>query len=463
MVTLQSILDMLQPQAAEAQTMPGTSGTMANERYRFPNGRPQGLPDTARWDEGRGKWVDRNDPVDGPQWHSDGVPISRSAEPQAPSSVARVPLTPLPALPQTSPDDASWVPGASGDPNGQSLWSLLASMFGGSDRTTPSPPGGRVGQFAAPPSMTIPPATASGQPAPPAVRPDPSPPPPGSVIGGGGMPLPPGASNPFAVPTVAPRTALATPPPASPAPSPAAPAVAPPSGADQFQQFIRALTAGAAAGSKPGLSKIGAVAAGAGGATDRYYTDAQAKKKAETESARERFAQTLAIRKDTRDERGANRSDAELGIKSAEAQRRSAESASKQRLDDVRVKKIIEEMRVDAAPSGVAGLTVKQAQKLNDQINTYGQSIRREFETRPAGEFQAELRRRRDELLRDYVPKTGGEDGGASATNSRRQTQSGSVATDGPGAPAAPAPGQSMNGYRFKGGNPSDRNNWEKM
>lgn len=343
MVTLQSIMEMLNPQAAVAQ---GVDQPPPMRQFVAPPGMLNPQPDAPAPDAGGGQSL--------PDWIS-GLFARRAMANFQPS--------------QTATDSAPYPDEAA-------------------RRTAPL-----GGPQAAAPALPV------------------SPGPQAVPLPNVGMPYAPPSPAPAPAPRPAPQAMPLGAPPAQAAPA------APNAAGDQFTQFIRALTAGAAAGSKPGLSMAGALAAGAGGATDRIYNEGKAKTKAEAEAAKQRFDQTLALRKDTREERGANRAD-------AETTRKNAETESRRKLNESRVNEITEKMKVSAARSGIPGLTVAQAQKLNDQLNQYADKLKSNVTiANDFNQFESLLRKKREELIRDYVAGADAGKGGAPAQG---------------GAPAAP-------------------------
>lgn len=389
MVTLQSIIEMLNPQAAAQNTMPDFV--------------PRGMMDDAP------------------------MPTPSAADVANRTAVRQ----PSPASPPFHGYGDEANPANAGPPDGKSPYSpdmmLRKLIFGSYAPPNLLPPASPAPQAGAGDDNY--PDEAARRTAPlggPQIQPGQVP---GTVVGGQGpRVVPPGVPNPFAAPpqqapqvapqprpSPAPMQVGALPAQAAPAAAPAAPNAA----GNQFAEFVRALTTGAAAGARPGLSKVGALAAGAGGAVDRIYNEGQAKTKAESAAAKQRFDQTLALRKDTREERGANRAD-------AETTRKNAETESRRKLNESRVNEITEKMKVSAARSGIPGLTVAQAQKLNDQLNQYADKLKSNVTiANDFNQFESLLRKKREELIRDYVAGADAGKGGAPA-------QGGA-----PGAPAA--------------------------
>lgn len=149
------------------------------------------------------------------------------------------------------------------------------------------------------------------------------------------------------------------------------------------QSFVRALMMGAA-GVNPTAPKFSAFAQGAAGAMGQQYKESEAAAAREAQKAKLGFDQTLALRKDSREERGAARADTDQTRKNA--------------LADAQVKKLTREM---SATSGIPGLSIKDAQKLNDQLNLYADRIKPYVYT--VDDMQARLKTERDRLLKDYV------------------------------------------------------------
>lgn len=239
-------------------------------------------------------------------------------------------------------------------------------------------------------------------------------PPPGTTIGA--MPRPTGPMSPAAVKSPTFPGEMAGGPWLTSAQSAPSPAQSPaPAAAGGFGEFLASLQknpvaiglrdilgsamAGAATAQGPRAGNIGALGQG--------YTAAQKAIDTRTaaEAARQKAAleQTLALRKDSRDERGANRSDEELGLKKSEQGRKDRESEARARKYDAEAKKLATELSVK---SGIPGLSMKDAQKLNDQINLFADRIK-PFVT-SADEMKKLMTTERDRLLRDYLPQQQG-------------------------------------------------------
>lgn len=112
---------------------------------------------------------------------------------------------------------------------------------------------------------------------------------------------------------------------------------------------------------------------------DRQKAEELAKQKMAASQDKLRFDQTLATRKDTREQ---------------------AET-------DARIKKINRDLSVK---SGIPGLSLKDAQKLNDQLNQYADKIK--ATTVDPNELTKALKAKRDSLLKDYIPGYGQQQSG---------------------------------------------------
>lgn len=150
-----------------------------------------------------------------------------------------------------------------------------------------------------------------------------------------------------------------------------------------------------------GLSTLGA---GFTSVRDKKKAEDAAKAKAEADKSKLRFDQGLAVRKDTREERKANRDDADL-------KRKEEESRVK---NQVAVDKI---MRV--GPGGTLPTDAKF--KLQDQLLRYADKINKNGLMQPT-ELDAALRREQ-QRLEAYYGVSGGAQGGTPGAGQPAQTQ----------------------------------------
>lgn len=249
----------------------------------------------------------------------------------------------------------------------------------------------------------------------------------------------PSTGNPFTESSVTPSSASPVPTPAPAVGGPWQTTVEPPSFLDGLMKkagdvnwgdVLKAAVEGGmrgmamtpmSANNPGGLSLMGA---GFTAANDRMKAEALAKQKADAANSKLKFDQTLATRKDTREERAASRADQD--------QKRKAEDSRVR--NQVAVEKL---MRVGANGT----LPVDAKFKLQDQLLRYADKINKNGLMQPA-ELDAALRREQQRLESYYGVKSSGEPQGT------RQP---------------PKPGEVMNGYRFNGGDPSDKANWVKV
>lgn len=175
---------------------------------------------------------------------------------------------------------------------------------------------------------------------------------------------------------------------------------------------------------------IGAFGAGYTSAQDHLNKREKEKAAAELAKQKVQFDQALRVRDDARKERGANRSDEELGIKRDDSARKRAET-------DARIKKF----NAEADKAAGKGLSPQNVVNLENLIQKH------KSEMRLAGSSQEEINRA-DASMRSRL---------------QRQIDTRKLELQPQTSIAPPSPGQIMNGYRFKGGNPSDPTSWEKQ
>ncbi len=209
------------------------------------------------------------------------------------------------------------------------------------------------------------------------------------------QPMP--AQAPRAVqPPMPPQTA------AAPAPAPAA--AAPPDGlagmlaniqknptANLIRDLLTSTMAGAATAQGPRAGNIGAL--GVGYTTAEQQMQARQRQQAAADLAKQKMAfdQTLAVRKDTRDERGANREDEKLGLSKEDQKRKAEESKVK---NQVSVEKLMK-VRDD----GTLPLAAKM--KIQDQLNQYADKVNKNGLMTQA-ELDGALTKERDRLEQYY-------------------------------------------------------------
>ena len=182
---------------------------------------------------------------------------------------------------------------------------------------------------------------------------------------------------------------------------------------------------------------IGAFGAGYTGAQEHISKRDKEKAASELASQKLKFDQTLAVRKDSRDERGAGRDDEKLKLSREDQTRKNEETGA-------RVRKLDAEI----AKAKAGGLT---AQNIINVENFIQREIK---EMRASARSEKEIADT-ERLLRSRLS---------------RQFQSGAVEVPGgqqgaaaPAAVALPKPGGVVKGYVFKGGDLNDRNNWVKQ
>lgn len=98
------------------------------------------------------------------------------------------------------------------------------------------------------------------------------------------------------------------------------------------QSFVRALMSGAA-GVNPQAPKFAAFAQGAAGSMNTLYSEQEKAKQQAAAQAKQNLADMLALRKDGREERGANRADQDSALKATDQVRKNKES-------DARIEKL---------------------------------------------------------------------------------------------------------------------------
>lgn len=314
----------------------------------------------------------------------DGPPVPQFAPPAFQPSAQSPPQAVAPPV-----DDGAWVPGATQD-GGMGIGDVISKLFGFGSGAKAEP--AMSGTPYGPISNNYTAAELETGPRPTLAAPGA-----GRSIGNGQQPAGAGAGRLFAPPPPASQSATA----GVGIPTDNEPAAA--AGPSTFQNFIRDVLAANANGDP--RSKVGAFMGGAGRASQSAVAREQAERAQAAAASKEKFGQTLALRKDTRDERGANRDD-------ENAVRQRAATASQAALHEAQIAKINEGMKISKAQSGIPGLTVQQAQKMNDQLNVYGRDIKQSL-SGDVNAYEKALKAKRDQLIKDYLgpDKAGGQSG----------------------------------------------------
>ena len=287
------------------------------------------------------------------------------------------------------------------------------------------------------PAAVPPPA----QPPPPGVRPGsmptPSDPSRQAMFSAGGQQVPSASPMP---PPMPPRQAGSQPPvsrgaapqPVTAVPTTGAPAQATPEAgglmgflkspaAGFLRDLLTSSMAGAATATGPRAGNIGAF--GTGYTTAENSMRARQQQQAAAELAKQKlgFDQTMAVRKDSRDERGATREDEKLGISRADQKRKTEESKVR---NQVAVEKLMK-VRDD----GTLPLAAKI--KIQDQLNQYADKVNKNGLMSQA-ELDGALTKERSRLEQYYgltKPASSGGSSGAAAPTQQAVGPDGKVVT----------------------------------
>ena len=351
--------------------------------------------------------------------------------------------------PQPQPDPA---PSASAPAAQPGMLNAIRSGLGGApDEAAQPPPTNRLAGFAQAGNITRPPQSVGTMP-----QPQPMTDQIRGLFAGQPTPQQPRQPQPYQPPANggAWQTGTRLVPPAPPA-AQQPPALSPE--AADMQRAIRAFFTGAA-GVNPSSPKFSAFAQGAGGAMQSRYKEGQAEEKQRQDQANKRFDRDLKIAKDDREERASKRAD-RAEVRAEGKDKRDAQSAEV--LNTARTTRVMKMLDPN--------LDVKDRIAIERLVRDYGRDMARRDPTLDDATAIQRMEAYRKEVegrVRDkkQVPASGG--GAApAAPKPPGTTPSAPAAPPKPQsapAPAAPKPGQSMGGYTFKGGDPSDPANWEQ-